>query len=98
MFFAFAIGWLPFFVPFPFLLPKLSNKPEVRLNRHDIASLDPGMTDRKDRITKNKREAQPSRELKLMELGDKLKRLAGFRAKVKTEFKKEQTCGKGRVE
>lgn len=56
------------------------------------------MSDRKDRITKNKREAQPSRELKLMELGDKLKRLAGFRAKVKTEFKKEQTCGKGRVE
>lgn len=24
--------------------------PEVRFNRHDIASLDPGMTDRKDRI------------------------------------------------
>lgn len=53
------------------------------------------MTDRKDRITKNKREAQPSRELKLIELGHKLKRLAGFRGKVKIEFKKEQNVGKG---
>lgn len=31
---------------------KISNEPEVRFNRHDIASLDPRMTDRKDRITK----------------------------------------------
>jgi hypothetical protein len=52
------------------------------------------MTDRKDRITKElKREAQPSRarnETVVRELGGKLKRLAGFRAKVKTEFKKEE--------
>lgn len=38
---------------FTLSLPKkISNEPEVRFNRHDIASLDPRMTDRKDRITK----------------------------------------------
>jgi hypothetical protein len=30
-----------------------------------------------------------------MELGDKLKRLAGFRAKVKTEFKRKKRVGEG---
>lgn len=78
-----------------FSCPKISNEPEVRLNRHDVASFDPGMTDRKDRITKNKREAQPSRELKLIELGHKLKRLAGFRAKVKIGFQKGAEVGEG---